>query len=213
MNSTASSRAGSPRASSTKPSVRGIVVAVIGGALTVTAAVGIVLYLSWKRRNDTNDRMNQEVASIAALHDLETGILEQGTAIAGYDAVHPDVSDQTFNDAQAHAESALTTLRADAAAHQPGEVPGIDQLKTQYEAVDSQEEEVLKALDGNIAEAGVLATSPIDLQIAEPDLRATVDIAIADSGDQLTTEERADHAAQRAALWLFIGMIGLSNDV
>jgi diguanylate cyclase (GGDEF)-like protein/PAS domain S-box-containing protein len=193
-----------------RPSVRAIVVGVIVGALTVSAALGFILYASWEQRSATDDRVNQEIASIIALNDLQTASLAEGAGLSSYYAIHLDAYAQNVRDGRAQAETALATLRAGAVANEPAEVPGIDQLTAEYEVVARQEEATLAALErGDLVGAVALATGPVDLQVVGPAFKARVDGAISDAQSQLASRQRTDRELQGRTLWLTVSIVAL----
>lgn len=209
MRPTASSTATpATRAYLRRPSVRAIVLVVVTGVIGVSVGLGLVLYASWDQRRTTNDRVGHEVATIETLGDLQTALIRQGSTLSGYYVFRLPSYAQSFRDDRARIEAALATLRARAVVHNPGEVPAIDLLTTEYQVLVDQEEVVLAAIErGDLPGAVALATGPTDLQAAVPALHAKVAQASTDARNQLASYQEEDGDAQRTELWLVASIV------
>ena len=198
------------RQRSGRPSVRGIVVVVMTGLITITAAVALVLLQSWRQREITNDRVNREIATIIVLNEDAQANAGQNTALGAYFLARTDASARNLADERARGETALSTLRARAVADEPSEVPGIDELIADQTVVADQLQATLDALQrGDVAGALANASSPTGIVVLLPALQAKVGAAVTKAQHDLTSQQNEDRTVQRETLWATSLLVGL----
>jgi CHASE3 domain sensor protein len=125
------------------------VIVLIVGAVAAVAVLAALLFANQRRSSARKEDVAEEVTTITLYHDLRTAAISEGAAIASYYALHNPIYAESFQQARDRAEAALVQLRGSAAATNPQDVGTVDELVAAHDAVASEEEQVLQALERN----------------------------------------------------------------